>query len=44
MNARKCQATTQDGAPCRAYAVEGSDYCFFHDPESAVESRAARSK
>lgn len=44
MNARKCQATTQDGAPCQAYAVEGSDYCFFHDPERAVERRLACSK
>jgi hypothetical protein len=44
MNARKCQATTQDGRECQAYAVEGSDYCFFHDPERAAESRLARSK
>ena len=44
MNARKCQATTQDGRACQAYAVEGSDYCFFHDPDRTVESRLARSK
>lgn len=42
MTANKCQATTQDGTPCQAYAVAGSDYCFHHDPARAAERREAR--
>jgi hypothetical protein len=44
MTARKCQAITQDGTPCQAYAVAGSDYCFHHDPARAADRRQARSK
>jgi hypothetical protein len=44
MTAPKCQAITKDGTPCQAYAVEGSDYCFHHDPAQAAHRRAARSK
>jgi hypothetical protein len=44
MTAKECQATTRQGAPCRAYAVTGSDYCFHHDPARAAERRQARSK
>ena len=44
MTANRCQATTQDGTPCQAYAVAGSDYCFHHDPARAAERRQARSK
>jgi hypothetical protein len=44
MAANRCQATTQDGTPCQAYAVAGSDYCFHHDPARAAERRQARSK
>jgi hypothetical protein len=44
MTAQKCQAITQDGTPCNAYAVTGSDYCFHHDPALADERREARRK
>jgi len=44
MTARTCIATTQDGAPCRAYALADSDYCYQHDPDRAVERREARSR
>ena len=44
MTAPKCQAITQDGTPCRAYALAGSDYCFHHDPAQAAQRSAARSK
>jgi hypothetical protein len=44
MTAPKCQATTQHGTPCNAYALAGSDYCFHHDPARAAERRQARRK
>ena len=44
MTAQECQATTQTGAPCHAFAVAGSDYCFHHDPAHAAQRRAARRK
>jgi len=44
MTTKKCQAITHSGAPCQAYALAGSDYCFHHDPARATERREARSK
>jgi hypothetical protein len=41
---KKCQATTKKGAPCNAYAVSGSAYCFHHDPALAPQRKQARSK
>jgi hypothetical protein len=41
---KKCQATAKNGAPCNAYAVAGSIYCFQHHPELAAQRRHARSK
>ncbi len=32
---RLCQFTKKDGKPCKAYAVSGSDFCFWHAPEKA---------
>jgi hypothetical protein len=40
----KCQAITQAGTPCQAYATAGSAYCFQHDPAQAAQRDAARSK
>lgn len=40
---RPCQARTPDGAGCQAAALQGSDFCFFHDPGRADERQAARS-
>ena len=41
---KKCQATTKKGAPCNAWAVAQSPYCFQHHPEFAAQRRLARAK
>lgn len=41
---RRCAALRTDGEPCRAYALEGSRFCFWHSPDRAAERDAARSK
>ena len=28
----ECKAIRSDGTPCRAHALRGGDFCFFHDP------------
>lgn len=40
--ARPCKATNQDGAPCQAPALSGSDLCWSHDPAKAEQADAAR--
>jgi len=40
---RKCAGKTKDGKPCNAWAMEGSDYCFMHDPNMVKERAKARS-
>ena len=42
--ARACKATTKSGAACRSWCVEGSDFCFVHDPALAQERKEARSR
>ena len=42
--ARQCRATNKQGQPCGAFALAGSDFCFHHDPDKAVERKAARAK
>ena len=37
-----CAAKTASGSRCRAAALDGSRYCFFHDPDRATERRAAQ--
>ena len=37
---KRCKATNRTGAPCNAYAVSRSDFCYWHDPERADERRA----
>jgi hypothetical protein len=44
MTPKPCHAITKNGAPCGAYALSGSDYCFHHDPARAAERRQARRK
>lgn len=44
MNGRRCQATTKDGAPCHAFALAGSAYCFTHGPERSVQREGAYRK
>ena len=40
--ARQCRHIKPDRRRCRANARHGSNYCFFHDPNSAVDREAAR--
>ena len=39
---RPCKGKTPEGADCRAAAVPGSDFCFFHDPDQADKRREAQ--
>lgn len=43
---RPCAYVKEDGEGCGAYAMEGSAYCFSHnpDPEVAKKRKAARRK
>jgi len=43
---RRCAYVKDDGEGCGAYAMEGSAYCFSHnpDPEVAKKRKAARRK
>lgn len=38
-----CQAVKLDGSRCQAAALQGSGFCFFHDPAKAAERQAAQS-
>ncbi len=42
LKTKRCTASTQDGRPCRAYALVGSSFCFWHDPGSAPARDVAR--
>jgi hypothetical protein len=35
----KCTAITRTGGRCRGIAIDGSDYCYAHDPDRAEERR-----
>jgi hypothetical protein len=37
-----CEKTKRDGQKCRAMAIAGSQYCFFHDPAAAKARKAAQ--
>lgn len=39
---RICKASKRAGSGCEAAALEGSDFCFFHDPSKAAERREAQ--
>lgn len=39
-----CKATKADGSPCTAKAIQGGDFCFFHDPDKKDEAKIAQSK
>jgi hypothetical protein len=38
-----CEAARSDGSKCKAPALPGSPFCFFHDPTKADERREAQS-
>ncbi len=42
MVVRLCRATKDNGEPCRAAPLSGSDYCLMHSPEHADEVAEAR--
>jgi hypothetical protein len=39
---QRCAALTKSGHRCRGKTIEGSDYCIFHDPQSARMMREKR--
>ena len=39
---RRCQAYSSSGNPCQSWAVDGSDFCFWHAPELAEKRKLAR--
>ena len=40
----KCEFIKTDGVKCEAYAVKGSEFCYFHNPDiSDEEKREAQS-
>lgn len=39
----KCRYVSSNGVGCLAYAVKGSEYCFFHDPSPAAAAKRKRS-
>jgi uncharacterized protein YceH (UPF0502 family) len=40
----KCTGITQAGTACKGIPIEGSDYCYAHDPAHADERRRHGSK
>jgi hypothetical protein len=40
----RCKYVTPKGNQCKANAVHGSLFCFFHDPEKKMEQEQARLK
>ncbi len=42
MEVKPCKGTNERGEPCSAPRVEGREYCFWHDPDTANERAAAR--
>ncbi len=41
----KCEFTKDNGQPCDANAIKGSDFCYHHNPDiSDEEKREAQSK
>jgi len=41
---RRCKHIKKKGETCNAYAIAGSDYCFWHDPNKVKERNKAQSK
>jgi hypothetical protein len=39
---KQCRAKNRYGEPCGAFAVNGSDYCYWHDPAKAKARAEAR--
>jgi hypothetical protein len=43
-NGYSCRKTRRDGQKCRAMAIAGSQFCFFHDPAAAGARKTAQKK
>jgi hypothetical protein len=43
-SARQCAHVAKSGKRCNAFAIDGSAYCFAHDPASTAKRNAARLK
>lgn len=41
---RRCKHMKEDGQRCKARPLTGSLHCFFHDPDKAIERRAAQKR
>ena len=41
MAQKRCKARRPDGQPCRAPALAGTDYCYWHDPHRRAARRDA---
>lgn len=39
-----CEKTKRNGQKCRAMAIDGSRYCFFHDPAMQKARKAAQQR
>ena len=39
-----CKHIRNSGEPCKAYAISGSDYCFWHSPDTTSRRSQARKK
>ena len=39
-----CEKTRRNGQKCRAMAIDGSRYCFFHDPAMQKARKAAQQR
>ncbi len=37
-----CIAAKDDGSPCRAKAMHGEHFCYFHHPAKAIERESAQ--
>ena len=44
VGSRQCKATNERGEPCSSPPVEGSAYCYWHDPSLGKERAEARKK
>lgn len=44
MSGRLCRAKNRAGEPCGMAALDGSDFCWTHDPRMAAKRAAARRK
>ena len=42
MTERVCRGSKDNGEACRQAPLQGSDYCFWHDPQHTKEAAEAR--